>query len=295
MELPRSLLRSPLPPAPSAAPQEGRGATPHIVRFPIIIEYVGTDHQKEIYWERWKPYFRWDPSIDEAIVRAAYDVKACVRYGALMHELRALSVRPDFVTDESWNRYREYWASADFKARFEKALHNRKNEKGSPGTGPSKHTCGTRSFRTYEDILALDKDEDDERSFMREKHTQATPDQPINKEQLYYDAAGNCPKGRVYGLGSLVRKKRRYVESMVRHSEFDAVVQRLSHFEAFVLSQLGMRMDFGANTSQAPPPPPPQEHHEQVGMDPACSPQQHDDDNRDSPNWVDEEHLGDES
>ncbi|KAK9139529.1 hypothetical protein Scep_009210 [Stephania cephalantha] len=47
-------------------------------------------------------------------------------------------------------------------------------------------------------------------------------------------------------------------------------------FEAFVQSQLGMRMDFEANTSQAPPPPPrqpSQEHHQKVGMDPTRSPQ----------------------
>ncbi|KAK9132680.1 hypothetical protein Scep_012208 [Stephania cephalantha] len=210
------------------------------------------DHQKEIYWERWK-----DPSIDEAIVRAAYDAKACVRVGS------------------------------------EKALHNRKSEKGGPGIGPSKHTGGTRSFQTYEDILALDKDEDDEvtpndvflhvhtkdhdgLTFIdsisaqfhaklvrrREEHPQATPDQPIDEEQLYYDAAGVCPKGPVYGLESLARKTRRYAdpgastsqEPMVRRSEFDAVVQRLARFEVFMQSQLGMRMDFGANTFQAPPP-----------------------------------------
>ncbi|KAK9105485.1 hypothetical protein Scep_022329 [Stephania cephalantha] len=235
------------------------------------------DHQKEIYWERWK-----------AIVRAAYNAKACVRYGALMHELRALGVRPNFVTDEVWNRYHDYWASADFRARSEKASHNRKNEKGGPSTGPSKHTGGTRSFRTYEDILALYKDEDDEVTpndvflhvhtkdhdgvtFIDSRSAQfhATPNQSIDEEQLYYDAAGVYPKGHVYGLRSLVKKKKRYAdpgastsqESMVRHSEFDAVVQRLTQFEAFVQSQLGMRMDFGANTSQAPPPPPPQEHH----------------------------------
>ncbi|KAK9132412.1 hypothetical protein Scep_011940 [Stephania cephalantha] len=219
MELPRSLLSSPLPSAPSAAPQEGRGDTPHIVRFPITIE-----------------------------------------------------------------------------ARSEKASHNRKSQKGSPGTSPSKHTGGTPSFRTYEDILALDKAEDDEvtpndvflhvhtkdhdgvtfidnRSAQfhaklvrrREEHTQATPYHLIDKEQLYYDAAGVCPIGRVYGFGLLARKTRRYAdpssstsqEPMVRRSEFDAVVQRLAQFEAFVQSQLGMCMNFDANTSRTPPPPPP--------------------------------------
>ncbi|KAK9121722.1 hypothetical protein Syun_019339 [Stephania yunnanensis] len=87
-----------------------------------------------------------------------------------------------------------------------------------------------------------------------------------------------------------------FQEPMVRHSEFDAVVQGLAQLEAFVHNQLGMRMDFGANASKAPPLPPPQEHHQQVGMDPACSPQQqHDDDDRDNLDWVDEEHLDDES
>ncbi|KAK9093086.1 hypothetical protein Syun_027997 [Stephania yunnanensis] len=163
------------------------------------------DHQKEIYWERWKPYFRWDPLIDEAIVRAAYDAKAC------------------------------------FRATSKKTSHNRKNEKGGPGTGPSKNIGGTRSFRIYEDILALDKDEDDEvtpndvflyvhtkdhdgvtfidnRSTQfyaklvrrREEHTHATLDQSIAKKHLYYDAV--YPNGCVYGLRSLARKNRRYAD-----------------------------------------------------------------------------------
>ncbi|KAK9112071.1 hypothetical protein Scep_019590 [Stephania cephalantha] len=117
----------------------------------------------------------------------------------------------------------------------------------------------------WERWKAMDKDEEDELVRRREEHTQATLNQSIDEEQLYYDAAGVCPKGHVYGLGSLVRKTRRYAnpsattshEPMVRRSEFNAILQRLAQFEAFVKSQLGMRMDFGANTSQAPPPPPP--------------------------------------
>ncbi|KAK9148667.1 hypothetical protein Scep_007424 [Stephania cephalantha] len=125
----------------------------------------------------------------------------------------------------------------------------------------------------------------------REEHTHATPDQPTDEEQLYCDAARDCLKEHVYGLGSLAKRKRRYAdpgasmsrEPMVRRSEFDAVVQRLVQFEAFMQSQLGMCMDFGVNTSQAPPSPPPQEHHQQVGMDPTCAPQQqHDNDDRDN-------------
>ncbi|KAK9166831.1 hypothetical protein Scep_002022 [Stephania cephalantha] len=263
-----------------------------------------------------------------------------VRYGALMDDLRALGVRPKFVTNEAWNRYREYWAFADFKARSEKASHNRKSEKGGPSTGPSKHTGGTRFFRTYENALDMDEEDEvtpndvflhvhtkehdgvtfiDNRSTQfhaelvrrREEHTQATPDRPIDEKQLYYDAVGECSKGHVYGLRSLAKWKRIYEdpgastsrESMVWLSELDAVVQRLAQFEAFVQSQLGMRMDFRASTFQAPPPPPlppppppPQEHHQQINMDSARSPQQkHDHDDEDNYDWLDEEQLGDKS
>ncbi|KAK9140479.1 hypothetical protein Scep_010160 [Stephania cephalantha] len=155
----------------------------------------------------------------------------------------------------------------DFKARSEKASQNRKSEKGGPGIGPSKHIGGTQSFRTSEDILALDRDEDDEVTpndvFLhvhtkdhdgvtfidnkstrfhaelvrrREEHTQATPERSIDEKQLYYDVAGECSKGRVYGLVSLAKRKRRYEdlgartsrEPMVRHSELDAILQRLA-------------------------------------------------------------------
>ncbi|KAK9106603.1 hypothetical protein Syun_022614 [Stephania yunnanensis] len=46
----------------------------------------------------------------------------------------------------------------------------------------------------------------------RHELTQTTPDQPVDDEAVYYKVAGKCPKGRVYGLGSLGRKKRRYAD-----------------------------------------------------------------------------------
>ncbi|KAK9083787.1 hypothetical protein Scep_030258 [Stephania cephalantha] len=42
--------------------------------------------------------------------------------------------------------------------------------------------------------------------------TQTTLDQPLDDEAVYYKVAGNCPKGCVYSLRSLWRKKRRYVD-----------------------------------------------------------------------------------
>ncbi|KAK9100758.1 hypothetical protein Scep_024188 [Stephania cephalantha] len=73
----------------------------------------------------------------------------------------------------------------------------------------------------------------------RQELTQATPDQPVDDEAVYYNVAGECPKGRVYGLRSLGRKKRRYVDPGASTSQ----------------RQFGMTMD-GVGLSQPPPPPP---------------------------------------
>ncbi|KAK9162598.1 hypothetical protein Syun_003500 [Stephania yunnanensis] len=92
-------------------------------------------------------------------MRGAYDANACVRYGALMHELCALAIKLNLVTNEAWNRYCDYWASTYFKARSKKASLNRKSEKDGPSTGHSKHTGSSRCFRTHKEILALDNDD----------------------------------------------------------------------------------------------------------------------------------------
>ncbi|KAK9087280.1 hypothetical protein Syun_029674 [Stephania yunnanensis] len=48
--------------------------------------------------------------------------------------------------------------------------------------------------------------------------TQATLDQPMDDEAVYYNMAGECPRGRVYGLGSLRRKKRIYADPELQYS-----------------------------------------------------------------------------
>ncbi|KAK9121556.1 hypothetical protein Syun_019173 [Stephania yunnanensis] len=70
----------------------------------------------------------------------------------------------------------------------------------------------------------------------RQVLTHATPDQLVDDEAVYYNVAGECPRGRVYDPGSLGRKKRRYADpgastskmpEMVPHSEFDSVTEQL--------------------------------------------------------------------
>ncbi|KAK9100292.1 hypothetical protein Scep_023722 [Stephania cephalantha] len=136
--------------------------------------------------------------------------------------------------------------------------------------------------------------------------TQATPDQPVDDEAVYLNVAGECPKGRVYGLGSLGRKKRRYADpgastsqmpEMVPREEFDIVVDQLRKVMAFMHQQFEMTMD-GAGLSQPlpppPPPPPPHDQQQSPQIDPADPPQQGDNVERETQEWLTrDEQLGD--
>ncbi|KAK9135227.1 hypothetical protein Syun_014557 [Stephania yunnanensis] len=106
----------------------------------------------------------------------------------------------------------------------------------------------------------------------RQELTQDTPDQSVDDEAVYLNVAGECPKGRVYDLRSLGRKKRRYADpgastsqmpEMVPRAEFDIVAEQLRKVMEFMHQHLGMNMD-GAGISQPqPPPPPPPPPHDQ--------------------------------
>ncbi|KAK9088933.1 hypothetical protein Scep_028015 [Stephania cephalantha] len=56
--------------------------------------------------------------------------------------------------------------------------------------------------------------------------TKATPDQPVDDEAVHLNVAGECPKGRVYGLRSLGRKKRRYADPGASTSQMPEMVPR---------------------------------------------------------------------
>ncbi|KAK9110653.1 hypothetical protein Sjap_018713 [Stephania japonica] len=118
--------------------------------------------------------------------------------------------------------------------------------------------------------------------------TQATPDQSVDDEAVYLNVAGECPKGRVYGLGSLGRKKRRYADpgastsempDMVPRAEFNVVAEQLRKVMEFMQQHLGMNMDGAGLSQQQPPPPPAPPPHDQQQLsqiDPVDPPQQGD-------------------
>ncbi|KAK9105830.1 hypothetical protein Scep_022674 [Stephania cephalantha] len=113
----------------------------------------------------------------------------------------------------------------------------------------------TRSERFYDRLQSR-----------RQEVTQATPEQSVDDEAVYLNVAGESSKGRVYGLGSVGRKKRRYGAPGASTSrrrmwcagEFDVVAEQLRKVMEFMHRRLGMDMDeIGLAQSQQPPPPPP--------------------------------------
>ncbi|KAK9116466.1 hypothetical protein Sjap_015413 [Stephania japonica] len=216
-------------------------------------------HHKDKYGAT---FGRWDDTIPEDLIRAAYN-KAC------RHKMRH--------GGDTWST----WESEDFLAGSSQATANRNTEVEGPRTGPSKHDGGSVSFVTTQERL-------DRLQRRCQELTQATPDQSVDDEAVYLNVAGECPKGRVYGLGSLGRKKRRYADpgastsempDMVPRAEFNVVVEQLRKVMEFMQQHLGMNMD-GAGLSQQQPPPPPappphdQQHLSQI--DPVDPPQQGD-------------------
>ncbi|KAK9104941.1 hypothetical protein Scep_021785 [Stephania cephalantha] len=129
----------------------------------------------------------------------------------------------------------------------------------------------------------------------RQELTQATPDQSVDDEAVYLNVAGECPKGRVYGLGSLGRKKRRYADpgastsqmpDMVPRAEFNVVAEQLRKVMEFMHQHLGMNMDEAGLSQQQPPPPPPHDQQLPPQIDPVDPPQQGDNVERETQEWL---------
>ncbi|KAK9123653.1 hypothetical protein Sjap_013255 [Stephania japonica] len=145
-----------------------KGMIPEGCRWKCVPQY-----QRDIYWERWRSYFDWDPRITAKIM-AAYERHAKVRYKALMNKLLSKGERPIYVTEEAWSRYVEYWESDDFKAR-------------------------ARSWGGTAEIQRM-------REEMSQSAEEAGDDPHVDETDLYYKVVGVDHKGRVYGLGSTGRR-----------------------------------------------------------------------------------------
>ncbi|KAK9155844.1 hypothetical protein Sjap_003324 [Stephania japonica] len=196
-------------------------------------------HHKDQYGDNG----RWDDALPEDLVRAAYD------------ELAAQGTRVDAQVEEesgATNLCYEMRHGGDTcdlgRARTSelglgKRRENRNTEVEGPGTGPSKHGGGSVSDSSetppsvndlYLHLHTVNHDRrhssilDRSGSERTSGGDPATPEQSVDDEAVYLNVAGECSKGRVYGLGSVGRKKRRYGTPGASTSRAPDVVPRAS-------------------------------------------------------------------
>ncbi|KAK9102932.1 hypothetical protein Sjap_020186 [Stephania japonica] len=198
----------------------------------------------------WKVFFRWDDTIPEDLIRAAYDRLAGIRYTALMHKLKKKRVQPVYVIDEAWRRYLECGRARTSLPGLVKrrrigtlrskalGLDPRSTVNDSSETPPTVNELYLHLHTVNHDRMTF-IDTRSERFYAPEEMSGAHlsyTDQSVDDEAVYLNVAGECPKGRVYGLGSLGRKKRRYADpgastsemsDMVPRAEFNVVAEQL--------------------------------------------------------------------
>ena len=93
--------------------------------------------------------YTWDP-MDEGAIKNCWWQNFKAQYTKHMYTWRnSKDGKPKCVHQEIWDSWQQHWNTPEWKERAQKAKQNRLSETGGPGTGPTKHTCGSRSMVTH--------------------------------------------------------------------------------------------------------------------------------------------------
>ena len=81
----------------------------------------------------------WAPRFNGQI-KSLWESKAAERYSDLVHKLKIVRDRPDFIPEDEWPEWLQYWEKPEVKKKSEIASKNRRTEVAGPGTCMSRHT-----------------------------------------------------------------------------------------------------------------------------------------------------------
>ncbi|XP_060182338.1 uncharacterized protein LOC132612001 [Lycium barbarum] len=186
-----------------------------------------SESTRKFYWHE----FVWNPS-DTTVIEHTWGKVASTLYSKKLHRWRKRP-RPTFVPEDVWESWKTYWASDKWLEKSHIAIQNRHSETGGPGTGPSKHTGGSKSTVEHTIKLAIDlrrpanswdvfkklykrkdgsfvdpksKSINDEMEARVATAISSSDDsqevQELDVNSIYLDVVGGEKKRRVYGLGS---------------------------------------------------------------------------------------------
>ncbi|XP_060216145.1 uncharacterized protein LOC132643665 isoform X3 [Lycium barbarum] len=185
-----------------------------------------SEDTRNFYFGEFKKTYHWDSSIPESVIKKHWNTKAATKYRNFISKIKQKRIKPDYVSDNVWERWLQLWA--DPKC-VEKSEINAKNRCGGKEVVAGTHTGGSICIGEHRKRLAVTKGRDptpgevhlhvhthdhdgesfvDERAravheryqeILREK-SQSQSD--IDQCEAYYEAAGGTRKRRIYGLGS---------------------------------------------------------------------------------------------
>ncbi|XP_060194947.1 uncharacterized protein LOC132624140 [Lycium barbarum] len=138
-----------------------------------------SEDTRNFYFGEFKKTYHWDSSIPESVIRKHWNTKAATKYKNFISKIKQKRIKPDYVSDNVWERWLQLWA--DPKC-VEKSEINAKNRCGGKEVAAGTHTGGSICIGEHRKRLAVAKGRD------------PTP--------AYYEVVGGTRKRRIYGLGS---------------------------------------------------------------------------------------------
>ncbi|XP_055961493.1 uncharacterized protein LOC126678487 [Mercurialis annua] len=198
-----------------------------------------TPEQRDFYWEEFKKEYWWDTAdYSDDVIKGVFMTHAANRYKDVIHRMREKDGKHTSISQDIWDSWQAVWASEDEKKKSDVARANRMSEPAGAGSGPVRHTGGSRSAIRHMDVLADELGRKPtatelytrmhstkaDKGVMVDKRAQdmsdaiaqrlAAASQPptgeggssstaeVDETQLFLDIEGVNKKRRVYGLGS---------------------------------------------------------------------------------------------
>ncbi|XP_050211685.1 uncharacterized protein LOC126661850 [Mercurialis annua] len=195
--------------------------------------------QTYFYWEELKKEYWWDTvDYSDDVIKSVFMTHAANRYKNVIHRMREKDEKHTSISQDIWDSWKAFWASEDEKKKCDVARANQMSEPAGAGSGPVRHTGGSRSAVRHMDVLAeelcrkptatelytrmhstkadkgvmVDKRAQEISDAIAQRHAAAS--QPptgdggssstaeVDETQLFLDIEGVNKKRRVYGLGS---------------------------------------------------------------------------------------------
>ncbi|XP_050218442.1 uncharacterized protein LOC126669133 [Mercurialis annua] len=111
-----------------------------------------TAEHKSFYFEEFKKGFCWDSTYPEDLIRGAFYRHAANRYKDTLHNMKP-DKKEGSVSADTWASWKRDWNTAEAKKKSEIARANRMSEPSGAGTGPVRHTAGSRSATRHKTVM----------------------------------------------------------------------------------------------------------------------------------------------